>query len=534
MICVKCERFHGTEDKHGLCTGCFREDYPGEAAALEAARAKVEREKTSWTNQAKAACATLVPPADLGDLVARGEALFGESDNAIFQAFRDGIREAIRSATGGEGAYPVAAVVVVLSPLNPEWESRFVENIVSFLFGRYAPSSSPQLVMALASLLPALGHAVTPKRLGDVLYANAVDSIQLINDVLDAPDLFPNASVNSTLLKDVKNVNSRRNGGPQAHYTAFEKALKERKKIADRAKREQRKREREQEAQLLGEEEREVVVPTRRRTRRGRRGEEGEEEELVALEDRPRKRAKRKGKEEVVEEDVEVDAGEDAEEEEEEEEEEKGCEELGGTPGRGFVMSMVETTTGVVFDCGMYHDVEQVDHSAHHPSSDANLQIIAKLNASLASWKPSHVKEKWLAFVVRPEEMAARGVDLNAPDRGLAAAIGADIQLTTLETRALADSRKTFFPNRWYYSGTRVDTKALAKIKTATNYVKRIIQKGSGVFVQFSHEPTATFDSVWWIVGIVRDRPGSSVSGSLFCLGIYDWRQDHYHHGSLA
>jgi hypothetical protein len=97
-----------------------------------------------------------------------------------------------------------------------------------------------------------------------------------------------------------------------------------------------------------------------------------------------------------------------------------------------------------------------------------------------------------------------------------------------LVIKTLTDGRKTYFHNRWYYGhmGNKVDTKALNKTKTATNYFKAATLPGTRIQATVNDPYSCTYGWGLLLLGMAKNIDG--VFGMVFT----DCEQDHYHHGS--
>lgn len=195
-----------------------------------------------------------------------------------------------------------------------------------------------------------------------------------------------------------------------------------------------------------------------------------------------------------------------------------------------------------VWTCGAFRRGTDEAIHAHHNAAEWSPLFVQceKLTNQLKGWRPEHdgSEEPWQGFYLTREALASFGVPEGATVReAMSKVLNLPIENGTegnshnyyLAARDMGDSRKTFFHNRWYYGfrGNQVDTKKLAKTKTATNYFKAMIVKNTGVQFVVHHPHTCTYGWGLLVAGEAKKLPGA-----IALMSYTDCEQDHYHHGS--
>ena len=138
-----------------------------------------------------------------------------------------------------------------------------------------------------------------------------------------------------------------------------------------------------------------------------------------------------------------------------------------------------------VWTCGMVDTSRAAaeQHAGHTEAAEAALRSrvhgdCQKLEHQLNSWKPEYCSEPWQAFAIYKDTLDANGLSVDGTCLGevLSRLMGYDWKDEGNENRChmimkrFKHDRQTFFHRRFYFD-YRVDTKALAKVKAATNQV---------------------------------------------------------------
>ncbi len=103
----------------------------------------------------------------------------------------------------------------------------------------------------------------------------------------------------------------------------------------------------------------------------------------------------------------------------------------------------------------------------------------------------------------------------------------------TLRVSGMAHSRKTMWPQHWYWYNMAIEKQRLAKIKAATSKIQKLCVKDSLHSVKFEDERTNTFG--WGVMIIGRAKKGTIETtgggADLIIVTYADGSEDHYHHG---
>ena len=217
------------------------------------------------------------------------------------------------------------------------------------------------------------------------------------------------------------------------------------------------------------------------------------------------------------------------------------CRLLGHFPSDCTIGYPLCIDTGPILDvwtCGAVKKGKAVDHAHCHEIAgvQACMKAAEGLTKQLEGWRPEHdaSDEDWRAFFIRREDLADFNVaEGSTVTQAVGKIFGLDIEAKEKKmgydvvTRPLKHSLKTFFHRRWYYGGSRIDTKALSKNKAATTKMKAATRADTCVQFVVHCEDMCTFGWGLWVVG-----ESKHLDGGLFCMCYSDCEQDHYHHGS--
>jgi len=153
--------------------------------------------------------------------------------------------------------------------------------------------------------------------------------------------------------------------------------------------------------------------------------------------------------------------------------------------------------------------------------SDACLKLDAEF--AKEDWSVNVGNEVWRGFFVRCPSTS----DRNAGEDFARSILNVQDQGDQLDVRVkeIADSRKTFWPQRYYYEG-HVSTSKLARVKRGSNAVKAPVKKNTLCEVMFHTESRAWFWPPVILVGRSKVNPDYLIG-----LRYVTHDQEHLHHG---
>lgn len=550
-MCTKCNQFNGTPEQEGLCSSCFKTEFPDRVKAKENKESIRKEPVRKWEEEWLAALKG-EDVEKLKSLLSAKTAAYDEAtggDNVLSKRHCGRMEIMLKGCVQDNvrfGNIPnVTAMIKAGIGAHVTAEQAFDEIFVQNTRDEKKLRTFDVLIEE-----PTYAEHLSNQHLSEAIYMNPT---MLWMEKLLVPRFAEQIFVTAKHIKEAKYRNSPTNGGSTKEGRALVAFLEEKMKERNKQKAAERKREREEEAAREaaeggggGEEEaqEEAPPPPKRQTRGGAKEAGALPEATLELPPARKKAAKGGGGVEAA-----VMAG---------EEEEWECKKLCDMPGADEMWLMSANKWQAdkskdppqaaafpeLWSCGLLDPRHPPDHSTHSAANCAAAYAACQaLEKQLQGWKPEWSSQPWSVFVIRPHTLAANNVSLDNPPLAAATVIGADVYppgeepphseqkgvTSELQALALKDTRSTFFDQRFYFTD-RVDTKTLAKVKAATNQIKKLTDKNSCSFVQFNHRSSETYAPRVLIVGKTKPHV---CEGGLLVVSYVDGDQQHYHHGSI-
>eukprot|EP01114_Cavostelium_apophysatum_P016345 TRINITY_DN4624_c0_g1_i1.p1 TRINITY_DN4624_c0_g1~~TRINITY_DN4624_c0_g1_i1.p1 ORF type:complete len:313 (-),score=60.40 TRINITY_DN4624_c0_g1_i1:107-1045(-) len=184
-----------------------------------------------------------------------------------------------------------------------------------------------------------------------------------------------------------------------------------------------------------------------------------------------------------------------------------------------------------IWTCGMEDPKFPSDHSKHvGDESLAAMRVTTEaIKKQIRSWGAADDSvDGWNSYLILKETLDANKIPAGTsiPDI-IGIMFGLDKHKDfKMHDQGMNHARKTFFPQRFYWIGTQIDTKKLSKVKAGTNLIKNATVKDSVHRITVEHPGTSTFDRLIFIAGWAKKAPGS-----VLVTTYIDGSEDHYYYG---